>query len=98
MAIYEYRESRVFCKGIPKKIANKYKVFAQITANKDREIVSHELKKLKIRYRKIRGLKDEQSIFLRLAHVFANFLRDYEEKQKYAVEAMSNLKQIVSQV
>lgn len=66
--------------------------------NKDREIVSHELKKLKIRYRKIRGLKDEQSIFLRLAHVFANFLRDYEEKQKYAIEAMSNLKQIVSQV
>ena len=42
--------------------------------DKDRDIVSHELKKLKIRYRKIRGLKDEQSVFLRLAHVFANFL------------------------
>lgn len=66
--------------------------------DKDREIVSHELKKLKIMYRKIRGLKDEQSVFLRLAHVFANFLRDFEEKQKYAVEAMVKLRQIVSKV
>lgn len=66
--------------------------------DKDRDIVGHELKKLKIRYRKIRGLKDEQSVFLRLAHVFANFLRDYKEKQKYAVETMINFKQIVSEV
>lgn len=66
--------------------------------DKDRTIVSHELKKLKIRYRKVRGLKDEQSVFLRLAHIFANFLRDYKEKQKYAIEAMTSLKQIVSEV
>lgn len=66
--------------------------------NRDREIVSHELKRLKIRYRKIRGLKDEQSVFLRLAHVFANFLRDYVEKQKYAIKAMAHLKSIVSEV
>ncbi len=66
--------------------------------DKDRDIVSHELKKLKIRYRKIRGLKDEQSVFLRLAHIFANFLRDYKEKQKYAVEVMANFRQIVSEV
>lgn len=66
--------------------------------DQDRDIVSHELKKLKIRYRKIRGLKDEQSVFLRLAHIFANFLRDHKEKQKYAIEAMAKLKQIVSEV
>lgn len=65
---------------------------------KDREVVSHELKKLKIRYRKIRGLKDEQSVFLRLAHVFANFLRDYKEKQKYTVPVFSKLKHVISEV
>lgn len=66
--------------------------------DKDRIIVSHELKKLKIRYRKIRGLKDEQSVFLRLAHVFANFLRDYKENQKYAIEAIGGFNRIISEI
>lgn len=66
--------------------------------DKDREIIRGELKRLKIKYKKIRGLKDEQSIFLRLAHLFANFIRDYKEKQKYATKLMTGFKQIVSEV
>lgn len=51
--------------------------------DKERENVSKELKKLKIRYRKIRGMKDEQNILLRLADAFAGFLREYYEKETY---------------
>lgn len=66
--------------------------------DKEREAVSHELKKLKIHYRKIRGMKDEQNIFLRLAHFFAGFLRDYKEKQKYATTAIKTFKRVVNEV
>lgn len=66
--------------------------------DKEREAVSHELKKLKIHYRKIRGMKDEQNIFLRLAHIFASLLRDYKENQEYAVTTMKLFRKIVSEV
>ena len=66
--------------------------------DKEREAVSHELKKLKIHYRKIRGMKDEQNIFLRLAHFFASILRDYKEKQRYAIAASKMFKGIINEV
>lgn len=66
--------------------------------NKEREVITHELKKLKIRYRKIRGMKDEQNVFLRLAHLFAGYLRDYKEKQKYAIIIFKLFKNIVAEV
>ncbi len=50
---------------------------------KEMEKVREELKKLTIRYNKIRGMKDEQSVFLRLADAIAGFLRDCVEKQLY---------------
>ena len=46
--------------------------------------VRKELKKLKINYRKIRGMKDEQDPILRLADSIAGFLRDSLENQSYA--------------
>lgn len=51
--------------------------------NKERDVVREELKKLNIRYRKIRGMKDEQSVFLRLADAMAGFLREAYEKEVY---------------
>jgi hypothetical protein len=42
------------------------------------------LKSLKIKYDTIRGMKDEQSAFLRLADCMAGFMRDYIEKKPYA--------------
>ncbi|MFH1938376.1 MAG: hypothetical protein ABIJ60_02470 [Patescibacteria group bacterium] len=53
----------------------------------DKEVVRKELKSLNIKYRKIKtNLKDEQDVFLRLVDAMAGFIRDYLEKEKYAVE------------
>ncbi len=51
--------------------------------DKERDVVREELKKLKIKYRKIRGMKDEQSVFLRLADAMAGFLREVNEEKEY---------------
>lgn len=56
--------------------------------NKERDLVRTELKKLDIKYRKIRGMGDEQSAFLRLADAMAGFLRDNIEGESYAVGLM----------
>lgn len=50
---------------------------------KEMEEVRKELKQLKINYNRIRGLKDEQDIVLRLADAIAGFLRDDIEGQEY---------------
>lgn len=59
---------------------------------KEMDEVRKELKKLKISYRKIRGMKDEQDAILRLADSIAGFLRDYVEKQQYTREIMKKFK------
>jgi hypothetical protein len=51
--------------------------------DKERDVVREELKKLKIKYRKIRGMKDEQNIFLRLSDAMAGFLREVHEGETY---------------
>lgn len=53
---------------------------------KEKERVRGELKKLQVRYRTIRGMKDEQSAFLRLADKIAGFLRDHNEQKRYTLE------------
>ncbi len=47
-------------------------------------LVKAKLKKCKVRYSKVKGLKDEQIVFLRLADAIAGFLRDVHEGQGYA--------------
>ena len=49
----------------------------------EQKIVKKLLKESHIRYRKIRGPKDESTAFLRLADAVAGFLRDYHERQAY---------------
>lgn len=51
--------------------------------------VRRHLKGLGIKYRKIRGMRDEQEILLRLADSMAGFLRDWVEGQKYTEKYMS---------
>lgn len=98
--IYTSLTALSIAKAVLSKNTNDYIVTVVIDSlnNKEREAVSRELKKLKIHYRKIRGMKDEQNIFLRLAHFFAGFLRDYQEKQKYAIAASKMFKGIISEV
>lgn len=50
---------------------------------KEKENTSHQLKKLGIKYDKIRGMKDEQNVFLRLADIMAGLTRDYVETGKF---------------
>lgn len=45
--------------------------------------VKKELKKLNVHYKNVRGMKDEQNVFLRLADTFAGFLRDCLENKEY---------------
>ncbi|MGH7204551.1 MAG: DUF3800 domain-containing protein [Candidatus Levyibacteriota bacterium] len=59
---------------------------------KDTEKIRSELKKLRVKYDTIRGMKDEQSAYLRLADSFAGFLRDYIEKQTYTGDLFTLLK------
>lgn len=59
---------------------------------KERDIIRFELKKLKIRYKRIRGMKDEQNVFLRLADTMAGLLRASEEKQTYIQTIMGNFR------
>lgn len=62
--------------------------------DKEREEVRRELKKLKIKYNKIRGMKDEQDAILRLADCISGLLRDFIENQKYAKQIYRNFKDI----
>lgn len=59
---------------------------------KDTGKMRNDLKQLQIKYNNIRGMKDEQNAFLRLADCFAGFIRDYIEKRPYAAELFGLLK------
>jgi len=63
--------------------------------NTETEGVRRELKKLGVHYRKIRGMKDEQEILLRLADSMAGFLRDAIEGQKYAQKYLVLFKKMI---
>jgi len=77
--------SLTIAKAVLSQVTNDYEVTIVIDGlnDREREVVTRELKGLKIKYRKIRGMKDEQSVFLRLADAMAGFLRDVSEKQAY---------------
>ena len=61
--------------------------------DKERDVVRTELKKLKIKYNKIRGMKDEQSVFLRLSDAMAGFLREVYENKEYALKLIKRFKE-----
>ena len=77
--------SLTIAKTILSKNTTNYTANILIDGLKDKEMeeVRKELKKLKITYNRIRGLKDEQDIILRLADGIAGFLRDCADKQEY---------------
>ena len=60
---------------------------------KDAQRVREQLKLLKIHYQEIRGMKDEQSPFLRLADSIAGFLRDHQEGKARTVPHFKRLQQ-----
>jgi hypothetical protein len=52
----------------------------------ERDRVRRGLRQLGVRYKKVRGARDESSSLLRLADSLAGFLRDFEEGQGYTKE------------
>jgi hypothetical protein len=74
-------------------------VIIDALTDKDREKMRVYLKRLGVKYDIIRGLKDEQSVFLRLADSMAGFARDYIENQPYAQKLFALLegKKIISE-
>lgn len=99
---YSHLTSFTIAKAVLAKATKNYTVTVIIDGlnDREREIVRSELKKLKIRYNKIRGLKDEQNIFLRLSDAMAGFLREVYEKEQYSLNFMRVFKVegIVSEV
>ena len=51
---------------------------------KEADLMRINLRSLGVKYKTVRGMKDEQSVFLRLADAFAGFVRDYLEGESYA--------------
>ncbi|MBM3209165.1 DUF3800 domain-containing protein [Candidatus Shapirobacteria bacterium] len=98
-----YKESRDYtplvsltiAKAITARQSRDYtvKIVIDGLSRREMEKVRKDLKKLAIRYKKIRGMKDEQSVFIRLADAMAGFLRDYTERQKYAGLLAEKLKE-----
>lgn len=82
---YSKLTSFTIAKAVLAKESKNYTVTVIIDGlnDKERDVVREELKKLKIKYRKIRGMKDEQSIFLRLSDAMAGFLREVYEGEEY---------------
>jgi hypothetical protein len=77
------------------RIEEEYSVSIVIDAltRKDAQKVREQLKLLKIHYREIRGMKDEQNIFLRLADSMAGFMRDCQEEKAYTGPYLKRLQQ-----
>ena len=76
---YTHLTSLSIAKAILSNISGEYTVTVIIDGltKIDTAKVKKDLKDLKIKYDIIRGMKDEQSAFLRLADCMAGFIRDY---------------------
>jgi len=68
-------------------------IIVDVLSRSDAQKVRNQLKLLKIHYRVIKGLKDEQSTFLRLADSMAGFLRDCQEGKTYTTPHLKHLEQ-----
>ncbi len=59
--------------------------------DKERDRIRLELKKLGVRYDKIRGMKDEQDAILRLADTIAGLMRSFKEEEDLFAAFARNL-------
>lgn len=96
---YTHLISYTLAKAILRKVINtsKYsvKIFFDRVNKKVENGIKIELKKLKVRYKKIRGLKDESSALIRMTDSLAGFLRDSNENQIYTKKYLYFTKRIL---
>jgi len=60
-----------------------------ILPNKKSKVGAGLLRKLNIKVRKVRGIKDQNEILIRLADSMVGFIRDHLEKEKYTLPLYS---------
>jgi hypothetical protein len=70
---------------LKQKITGEYVVTIGIDGLEGREVkeVTHIIKANKIRYRKVRGMRDESSAWIRLADAIAGFINDTQKNKPY---------------
>jgi hypothetical protein len=92
---YNFFTSLTVAKAVKKRAPDDYFVSVIVDAltKKDAEKMRIVFKDLKVKYKNIRGMKDEQSVFLRLADALAGFVRDYMEGDKYTKDFFELLKE-----
>lgn len=72
-------------KAIGTKSGESYQAIITIDGlnKKQRQQVMRGLRQLRVKYKKVRGARDQSDPLIRLADTLAGFLRDFEEKQSY---------------
>jgi hypothetical protein len=83
---YNYATALTVSKMVNASVSGDYFVTVVIDGlnKKEADLMRINLRSLGVKYKTIRGMKDEQSIFLRLADALAGFVRDYLEGENYA--------------
>lgn len=77
--------------AIQARVQQRYEATIEIDGFNDAQLhqVRKTLKVAGIRYRKLRGPRDQSLVFIRLADALAGFLRDYEEGQAYTRQLLN---------
>lgn len=75
-------------KAISRKALREYEanIYIDGLSRTERRRFASELRKLRIKVRKVRGIRDQSDAFIRLADAICGFVRDYLEEEKYAQE------------
>jgi hypothetical protein len=85
---YMYLTAFTTAKAVLKKAKKDYKVTVLVDGLKRKEVrqFSRILYKFDIKIKKVRGIKDESDVLIRLADSMAGFIRDAIEKQSYTTD------------
>ncbi|MDO8610513.1 MAG: DUF3800 domain-containing protein [bacterium] len=82
--------------AILKKSGDNYtvKIFFDRINKKSEQKIKNELKKLKIKFKKVRGMKDESFALIRLTDTMCGLIRDYLEDKHYTIRYKKYIEKI----
>ena len=91
---YTSLTAQTLIQGIQHKASSPYQVgiFIDGLNDAERSRVRRLLKQAQIKYRQVRGLRDESSALIRLCDALAGLLRDYQENSSYAEPIVNRLR------
>jgi|SRR2546421_2772948 len=90
---YNYSTALTVSKVVNGSVSGDYFVTVVIDGlnKKEADLMRINLRNLGVKYKTIRGMKDEQSVFLRLADALAGFVRDYLEGESYTKKIFADV-------